>query len=107
MLADYLIDIRALLHLALLFCGALRGGASVVFSVSSTDVSSDVTAVTDKNDTAVRSSPFRRVAEVHWSATPSGRNACYLYFDNDGYVYPSRSNYRASGCSVRCIQSAD
>ena len=43
----------------------------------------------------------------YWSATPSGRNACYLYFDNDGYVYPSRSNYRASGYSVRCLQSAD
>jgi len=43
----------------------------------------------------------------YWSATPSGHNACYLYFDNEGYVYPSRSNYRANGYSVRCIQSAD
>ncbi len=43
----------------------------------------------------------------YWSATPSGRNACYLYFNDDGYVYPSSSNYRANGCSVRCIQSAD
>ena len=47
------------------------------------------------------------ISGFYWSATPSGRNACYLYFDNDGDVYPSRSNYRASGCSVRCIQSAD
>ena len=43
----------------------------------------------------------------YWSATPSGRNACYLYFNDDGYVSPSSSYSRALGYSVRCIQSAD
>lgn len=39
-----------------------------------------------------------------WSATPYGDNAYSMYFIFRGYVYPSSSNYRASGNSVRCLK---
>ena len=42
-----------------------------------------------------------------WSASPYGGNAYGLYFDNNGYVGPSGSSYRARGCSVRCLQVID
>ena len=41
-----------------------------------------------------------------WSASPYGGNAYGLYFDNNGYVGPSGSSYRARGCSVRCLQES-
>ena len=40
----------------------------------------------------------------YWSASPSSGSAYYLYFYDDGRVYPSDYDGRASGCSVRCIQ---
>jgi len=43
----------------------------------------------------------------YWSATPRDRNAYYLYFDLNGDVYPSSSNSRARGYSVRCLQATD
>ena len=42
----------------------------------------------------------------YWSASPGSDFACYLYFDYDGHVNPSYSNYRASGYSVRCLQES-
>lgn len=39
-----------------------------------------------------------------WSASPSVYNAHYLYFYKLGRVYPSDSNWRAFGHSVRCLQ---
>ena len=44
-----------------------------------------------------------------WSASPSSSNSdlvCYLYFNNNGYVYPSNFDYRANGYSVRCLQES-
>ena len=43
----------------------------------------------------------------YWSASPSGSRAYYLYFDNDGRVYPLGSRNRAFGRSVRCLQVID
>ena len=40
----------------------------------------------------------------YWSVAPNGSSAFYLYFDGNGFVNPSRSSYRASGQSVRCLQ---
>ena len=40
----------------------------------------------------------------YWSASPSSYSAYGLYFFYDGYVFPSGSNFRAYGQSVRCIQ---
>ena len=40
----------------------------------------------------------------YWSVAPYGYYAYYLYFDYDGSVGPTFSNYRASGRSVRCLQ---
>ncbi|MBO5980442.1 MAG: hypothetical protein J6Q12_08460, partial [Bacteroidales bacterium] len=40
----------------------------------------------------------------YWSVTPSNYIAYYLRFGNDGYVYPSRRDYRAYGFGVRCVQ---
>ncbi len=40
----------------------------------------------------------------YWSASPSNRSACILYFSYDVYVNPSNRSSRASGYSVRCIQ---
>ena len=43
----------------------------------------------------------------YWSASPGILNsnyAYYLLFNNNGYVYPSPSNNRASGLSVRCLR---
>ena len=41
---------------------------------------------------------------LYWSASPYNRNAYLLYFDYNGYVFPSADNYRASGQYVRCLQ---
>ena len=41
-----------------------------------------------------------------WSASPRNNLAFYLYFYDDGRVYPSDYDDRASGCSVRCIQES-
>ena len=41
-----------------------------------------------------------------WSASPRNNLAFYLYFYDDGRVYPSDYDGRASGCSVRCIQES-
>ena len=41
-----------------------------------------------------------------WSASPSSRSACSLYFHDPGYVNPSASNFRAGGYSVRCLQES-
>ena len=40
----------------------------------------------------------------YWSATPDSKNAYYLYFDYQSYVYPSSNIARADGFSVRCLQ---
>ena len=40
----------------------------------------------------------------HWSASPRGNDAYYLFFGNNGYVRPSDNYYRANGLSVRCLQ---
>ena len=37
-----------------------------------------------------------------WSASPYSYSACSLFFTNLGYVYPSDSDCRAYGFSVRC-----
>ncbi len=39
----------------------------------------------------------------YWSSPVSGTNACNLNFDAS-YVYPTTTNYRANGYSVRCIK---
>ena len=41
---------------------------------------------------------------VYWSVTPYGYNAYGLTFTSNGGVYPSNSDYRAYGHSVRCLQ---
>ena len=43
----------------------------------------------------------------YWSASSSTYYACSLYFSDNGDVYPSYSDYRASGRSVRCLQVID
>ena len=44
----------------------------------------------------------------YWSASLGSRNAYHMYFNNDsGYVYPSSSDWRAYGRSVRCLQAID
>ncbi len=40
----------------------------------------------------------------YWSASPYLYVGYCPYFNNDGYVYPSERNNRASGLSVRCLQ---
>ena len=40
----------------------------------------------------------------YWSASPNSNYAYYLYFGYSGYVYPSDTNYRTYGYSVRCLQ---
>ncbi len=40
----------------------------------------------------------------YWSCTPNGNNAYSWYFSSYGYVYPSSSNNRAYGLSVRCLK---
>ena len=40
----------------------------------------------------------------YWSASPDGRLAYGLGFNNEGYFNPSYSGYRAYGRSVRCLQ---
>lgn len=43
----------------------------------------------------------------YWSASPNGYyiyEAYYLYILDNGHVYPSGSDYRAHGLSVRCLQ---
>ncbi len=40
----------------------------------------------------------------YWSVTPDGYSAYFLYFDGSGFVYPTNSNHRAGGRSVRCLQ---
>ena len=42
----------------------------------------------------------------YWSCTPYGTDAYYLLFLNDGSVYPSDDDYRAGGCSVRCLSES-
>ena len=42
-----------------------------------------------------------------WSASPHSLSAYSLYFNGFGYVYPSNSNSRADGNSVRCLQVID
>ena len=45
----------------------------------------------------------------YWSASPcsySGSYACSLSFFDNGNVYPSGSDGRANGCSVRCLQES-
>lgn len=42
--------------------------------------------------------------EFYWSASPISSLAFNLFFDCNGYVHPSGSNYRAYGQSVRCLQ---
>lgn len=42
----------------------------------------------------------------YWSASPSSNYAYYLRFGSNGSVYPSLSNTRASGSSVRCLQES-
>ncbi len=41
---------------------------------------------------------------TYWSCSPDSYNAYYLYFNSNGNVYPSNSNYRATGQSVRCLR---
>ena len=43
----------------------------------------------------------------YWSASPYTVFAYYLYFETNGYVYPSYYYNRANGFSVRCIQAVD
>ena len=43
----------------------------------------------------------------YWSVTPDSYYAYYLYFLNDGLVSPTRSNFRAYGFSVRCLQESE
>ena len=40
----------------------------------------------------------------YWSASTSGNQAYFLTFFNEGYVAPSRVNFRSYACAVRCIQ---
>ncbi|MDE6500100.1 MAG: hypothetical protein K2K83_05275 [Rikenella sp.] len=40
---------------------------------------------------------------LNWSSTVSGFNVCRLHF-NDGGVYPQRSDSRAYGLPLRCLQ---
>ena len=40
----------------------------------------------------------------YWSITPNSNFAYYLYLINNGSVYPSSSDSRAYGRSVRCLQ---
>ena len=41
-----------------------------------------------------------------WSASPNNNLAYRLYFNYNGYVYPSNFNDRAYGRSVRCLQES-
>jgi hypothetical protein len=41
---------------------------------------------------------------LYWSASVPSTDACSLSFDYDGTVFPSVSNSRASGLSVRCVK---
>lgn len=43
----------------------------------------------------------------YWSVTPDIDLAYFLYFDYDGYVYPTSGSRRAEGSSVRCLQVTD
>ena len=45
-----------------------------------------------------------RISGYYWSVTPNGYDAYFLFFDGDGYVFPSIYGPRASGRSVRCLQ---
>ena len=40
----------------------------------------------------------------YWAVSPYGKYAYYLYFYNDGGVYPDYGSRRAYGQSVRCLQ---
>ena len=42
----------------------------------------------------------------YWSASPRNYYAYYLRFNGSGHVYPSGSNFRAFGQSVRCLQES-
>ena len=42
----------------------------------------------------------------YWSASPDSNDAYNVYFNDDSYVNPSASNYRAYGYSVRCLQES-
>ena len=41
---------------------------------------------------------------LYWSASPNSYDAYTLSFRFDGFVYPSNSNSRADGFSVRCVR---
>lgn len=43
----------------------------------------------------------------YWTITPNGNEVYYLYFDDYNLVYPSKSQYRKYGSSVRCLQVID
>ena len=43
----------------------------------------------------------------YWSVTPDGYHAYDLYFNRNGYVFPTYSYYRAGGFSVRCLQESE
>jgi uncharacterized protein (TIGR02145 family) len=43
----------------------------------------------------------------YWSVTPNSSTAYSLAFDGSGSVYPTNSNNRAGGFSVRCLQVID
>ena len=43
----------------------------------------------------------------YWSVSPHGVHAYYLYFRYDGTVFPTLTDFRAYGFSVRCLQESE